>query len=208
LTDEEYYSSMDSDGEQIRPNRNFDRSNGCHAKCLMPPGFEVEEAESYPVFTGAFLDNTEYTEEILIQISTSSTKWVKKKADKNCLSANPDDCLVWCLVDVPGQTKTITVVTDTSRTKDYEYRKVKKLTKVEGKGVTEWRPVLCETNQTVSIISQIQNTLRAKEYYYGSTTGLMDTATKKALVAFQKESDLPVGNLDFDTLDALSINLD
>ena len=28
-------------------------------------------------------------------------KWVRKKTDRNCLSADPDDCLVWCLVDVP-----------------------------------------------------------------------------------------------------------
>lgn len=29
-----------------------------------------------------------------IEVSPASTKWVKKKADKNCLSANPKDCLV------------------------------------------------------------------------------------------------------------------
>ena len=43
-----------------------------------------------------------------IEVSPASTKWVKKKADKNCLSANPDDCLVWCLVEVAPQYRTIT----------------------------------------------------------------------------------------------------
>jgi len=43
-----------------------------------------------------------------IETSPASTKWVKKKADRNCLSANPEDCLVWCLVEVPAQYRTIT----------------------------------------------------------------------------------------------------
>ncbi|NJN77311.1 MAG: peptidoglycan-binding protein [Saprospiraceae bacterium] len=42
------------------------------------------------------------------EIAPATTKWVKRRADKNCLSANPDDCLVWCLVEVPAQYETIT----------------------------------------------------------------------------------------------------
>ena len=30
------------------------------------------------------------------------TKWVKKDANRNCLSVDPNDCLVWCLVEVPA----------------------------------------------------------------------------------------------------------
>lgn len=43
-----------------------------------------------------------------LMTSPASTKWVKKQADKNCLSADPNDCLVWCLVEVPEQYKTFT----------------------------------------------------------------------------------------------------
>ncbi len=43
-----------------------------------------------------------------IETSPASTKWVKKKADRNCLSADPNDCLVWCLVEVPAQYRTVT----------------------------------------------------------------------------------------------------
>ncbi|MEY4905099.1 MAG: hypothetical protein RLZZ292_2914 [Bacteroidota bacterium] len=35
--------------------------------------------------------------------TVASSQWVKKQPDRNCLSANPDDCLVWCLVEVPGE---------------------------------------------------------------------------------------------------------
>ena len=37
-----------------------------------------------------------------VETKPASTKWVKKRADANCLSANPDDCLVWCLVETPA----------------------------------------------------------------------------------------------------------
>jgi Putative peptidoglycan binding domain len=33
---------------------------------------------------------------------------VKKRADASCLSANPDDCLVWCLVETPAEYQTVT----------------------------------------------------------------------------------------------------
>ncbi len=40
-------------------------------------------------------------------MAPATTAWVKKKADRNCLSADPNDCLVWCLVDQPGGFKMI-----------------------------------------------------------------------------------------------------
>ncbi len=42
-----------------------------------------------------------------IQIAAASTRWESRKADKNCLSANPEDCRVWCLVEVPAQYRNI-----------------------------------------------------------------------------------------------------
>lgn len=39
-------------------------------------------------------------ERIPVFIVEAKTEWVKKKADRNCLSADPNDCLVWCLVEV------------------------------------------------------------------------------------------------------------
>ena len=48
------------------------------------------------------LDNVEYQEYFDFIMIDRGTEWVKKKADRNCLSADPDDCLVWCLVEVPA----------------------------------------------------------------------------------------------------------
>ncbi len=41
-----------------------------------------------------------YKEVIPMKFVGPSTKWVKRRADRNCLSANPDDCLVWCLIEI------------------------------------------------------------------------------------------------------------
>ncbi len=69
---------------------------------------ECYEIESY---TGENYQPKEYTiKEITGKASwdeltfepQGEPKWVKKKADQNCLSANPEDCLVWCLVETKG----------------------------------------------------------------------------------------------------------
>ncbi|MBK8443377.1 MAG: peptidoglycan-binding protein [Sphingobacteriales bacterium] len=46
------------------------------------------------------------TEQILVSPETG--RWVKKKVDPACLSANPEDCMVQCWEKVPAQYKTIT----------------------------------------------------------------------------------------------------
>ncbi len=46
------------------------------------------------------------TEQVLV--APASTKWTKGRASRSCLSANPEDCKVWCLTEVPAQYKTVT----------------------------------------------------------------------------------------------------
>ncbi len=43
-----------------------------------------------------------------IEVSPATTVWVKRKANRNCLSADPNDCQVWCLVEVPARYENIT----------------------------------------------------------------------------------------------------
>jgi Putative peptidoglycan binding domain len=43
-----------------------------------------------------------------VMVSPVSSKWEKKRVDKNCLSVDPNDCLIWCLVEIPAEYKTIT----------------------------------------------------------------------------------------------------
>ena len=39
-------------------------------------------------------------------VEAASTKWIKQK-DAMCQAANSNDCMVWCLVEVPAQYKTV-----------------------------------------------------------------------------------------------------
>lgn len=38
-----------------------------------------------------------------VEVRAASTRWIRKKADRDCLGADPEDCFVWCLVETPAQ---------------------------------------------------------------------------------------------------------
>lgn len=270
-----------------------------------------------------------------IEVSPSATKWVKRQADRNCLSADPNDCLIWCLVEVPAQFKNVTkqvrvgceegwtdngedctriidipaefenrskrivktptqvveeeipaeykeitkqVLTSPATTKEEiipaeyttvktlkiktpattreeiipaefitvskqaieaeaeaieaevpaemetitrqvvqqaatlvstdvpaEYETVTKKNLVRKGGFTEWREVLCPNEVTAFTIRQVQEALKAKGYDPGPLDNILGAQTKAALTKFQRDSGLPIGNLDLETLRALNI---
>lgn len=36
-------------------------------------------------------------------VEYAGKKWIKKRADRNCISKDPKDCMVWCLVETPEE---------------------------------------------------------------------------------------------------------
>ncbi len=86
-----------------------------------------------------------------------------------------------------------------------EYSTVTKRVVTNGGGISEWREVLCQGNVTSDKTRQIQNALRARGYDPGPADNVMGARTKAALVKFQKDNGLPVGQLDFETLKALGV---
>lgn len=247
-----------------------------------------------------------------VETKPASTKWMKKSADANCLSANPDDCLVWCLVETPAEYQTITkrvnkgcdgsgiaaagcirtievpakmgtltvhkVKTPATTREEIvpaEYKNVtvhklktpattggveipaeyitltKQVVKVpattreeeipaETRTITtrvvktpsttltedipaetvtvtkrrllkpgefsEWREILCGEKVTGYTIHQIQAALLSAGYDPGPIDNTMGARTKAALIKFQKDKNLPVGNLDLETLKALGVD--
>ncbi len=229
------------------------------------------------------------TESEQIEVSPATTKWVRRKADRNCLSADPNDCLVWCLVEVPAKTEVVTrripncptgstingdkcckqentppqfrtitkkvlktpakvrevqipakmgtltrkVIKEPSRTREIEvpaeygtrtrkvlktpgldrqieipaeYKTITKKVLVQTGGFSEWREVLCGSQMTTATVRAVQDALRNRGYDPGQTDNIMGQQTKAALVKFQKDNGLPIGNLDFETLRALGLN--
>lgn len=232
----------------------------CYAHCLVPDQYEIKEEqlidkpasvkiEKIPAKYETVYDTiiikaaskksvtTPAQYEIVTEnkLVTEATKmWVRGKADKNCLSANPKDCEVWCLKEVPAvytkvskrveKTPAFTNEVDVAavtkvvpRKKIIEaerenkidvpatYKTIMKKVLVKKGGYQEWKEVLCEPMVTDNKISEIQNALKREGYDPGIIDNQMGGKTKQALIKFQQDKGLPVGNLNLETLKALGV---
>lgn len=78
-------------------------------------------------------------------------------------------------------------------------------------GFTEWRQVVCADDITDNLVMSLHEALIMEgyhvEFYTTSSSGL-GAATKAELVKFQRENGLPVGQLDFETLESLGIEVE
>lgn len=201
-----------------------------------------------------------------IELAPASTKWVKKKADKNCLSADPNDCLVWCLQETPAKYKTVTsseilpceegwdvVGNDCTRRIDKPaefvyvldsiaanelqrscpeikvvkqnvvkriiiqpqnidtisisatYDTIQRRELIKAGGFTEWYEVLCEDEIDERLNSRLCQELSLRGYHPDSEAEYPNGQTKEALIKFQKDNGLPIGQMDFETLEALGL---
>ena len=167
-------------------------------------------------------------------ISPTTTKWVKGKADAGCLSANPNDCQVMCLVEVPAQyatytkkvlkqqayTRTVTVPMEfkivakqvriqneryTEQVVPATYKTVQERVLVKKGGYQGWREILCGSDLTSAKISAIQRALKSAGYNPGPIDNVFGTQTKNALKSYQRAKGLPVGNLNLETLRSLGV---
>ncbi len=87
-----------------------------------------------------------------------------------------------------------------------EYETISKRVLVKKGGFTEWRQVVCESNITADLTREVQVALKNKGYDPGHLSNSIDSSTKAALIKFQKDNGLPIGQLDFETLRALGID--
>lgn len=232
----------------------------CYARCLVPDEFEYrdEEVVDKPAYTKTekipavyetvydtiiikpaatktvFVPATyeSVTEEVLV--TPAYEKWVKGKADKNCLSQDPKDCEVWCLYKIPAEYKKVTkkveltpsgtrqeevpaqtkvvprrVLVEAERVNQVEvpatFKTVKKKVLIKKGGFDDWKEVLCEAYVTEAKISEIQNALVREGYDPGPVDNKMGTKTKDALIKYQEDHGLPIGNLNMETLKALGV---
>jgi hypothetical protein len=86
-----------------------------------------------------------------VKVSDATTKWVKQK-DAMCSSENSDDCMVWCLVEVPAQYKTLTkrVVVEPAKTVEIDIP-------AEYKTVTKRVLVAAASTATVQVPAEYTN---------------------------------------------------
>lgn len=182
-----------------------DENGVCWEDCLMPSVYE-DEVTAYNVFTGNAETENVDLEEMEIEITPPNSKWVKKKADRNCLSADPNDCLVWCLVEVPAEVEKFTLLKDTSQSDNFEVKEITKKKLIKKGGYVEKQKVVCNDKISENLVMQVQNLLEAKNYDTGIPTKTVNALFKSGLTKFQREHDLPVGQLNFQTLEKLGID--
>ncbi|MBT6314597.1 MAG: peptidoglycan-binding protein [Alphaproteobacteria bacterium] len=84
------------------------------------------------------------------------------------------------------------------------YENITKRVKVSEERL-EWRSILCETNTTTDIVSQIQRALRAAGHNPGRIDGVYGRQTKDAVARYQRSKGLPTGGLTMDTLRRLGV---
>ena len=177
----------------------------CYAKSLIPDQYEVWEI-AIPVYYGddqEIIDN--YVKSESFEISDKTTAWEKRKSDKNCLDPDSDECFVWCLIEKEPEEVIIKwYLTDTTVTDEYELEYYQKDVLSEKGRYTVWQNVLCPDKLTKELILEIRLALGMTD---PDIIDEIDSETKRLLTQFQKNNDLPIGNLDMKTLEHLGIDL-
>ncbi len=144
-------------------------------------------------------------------IVPSGQHWVKKSADRNCQSPDPNDCLVWCLVEQP-EIKTI-------RAKKVPLNAVKMIEIKKGIFIEKHYydaaiiEIMCQENAKSALQSAIIEALIKKKWLRKPQKAETEQAYQSfcesnfvnALLQFQQEKELPEGLWDLETLEALNI---
>ncbi|MDX2003427.1 MAG: peptidoglycan-binding domain-containing protein [Chitinophagales bacterium] len=171
-----------------------------------------------------------------VMVAPPTTKWVTGKRDPNCLSDNPADCKVVCLVEVPAKYTTYSrrvldtpsytreinvpaeikistrkILKSPARVEEYEvpatYKTVMKRVVSKKGGYTEWKEILCDDQCGPDLIKKVQQALNAKGYDAGPADGVMGAKTIQALVQYQTDKKLPLGKeLNLETVRSLGID--
>lgn len=118
------------------------------------------------------------------------TKWVKKLADKNCVSPKIEDCLVWCLENIPAESKTYFIVTDTATIKNFTYETIYTHRGVIKAGQKIKRQVLCDHEINDTLLSELRQLLENQGYEISKTK---KSKVLAALIEFQKDQKLAYG---------------
>lgn len=197
------YTKLPSKNNKAEPGK--PKGPGCYAKCLIEDKYDVNPINIIE-YTGSNF-NDPNVQQVEIETKPASSKWIKKPRP-GCVNAKPEDCLVWCLVETEAEFYNGYTVSDTTVIKDYVYKKIEQKILIQQGGHTEWREVLCEKQINNLVITEIQNALLVKGYDIGVTEadGHFQFGTKEGLKEFQKDNNLPLGQLDFETLSALGVN--
>jgi len=142
----------------------------CYAQCITSDRYS-NITEQILEYTGSDYE-AEGVKRKTILLSKATTIWEKGKTDPNCLSKNPEDCMIWCLVDIPAVKETYYIVTDTAINKQFKITEIQKRSLVSVGGRNGWVEVLCEKDITFKKIRAVQEALTNNGYSVGAINGV------------------------------------
>ena len=201
--------SVYSQSRDLPPNQ---KEGACYAKCLLSKNRASHnvpsEVKEYPVYIGETPDKVKL-KTITIEVKKPIQSWVLKVKD-NCESKNEKDCLVWCLTDTPGEYMELEVLKNKRKLKEDEwgYRVVEVFKSNSSsviKSTSEWKEVLCGSKISKEFIQDLKMQLTEKGFDSESESLIYDSRTKSALKKYQEYNNLPIGQLNFETLEALGL---
>jgi hypothetical protein len=174
----------------------------CYAKCLIP--INVPDS-TFTVFEYLDEEEIEGVKKQTIKLEPATTKWVKTNNDIDCTSPNPDDCEVFYLEKIPAVTREIYVVTDTSKVKDFKISTIKIKKEISDVPEAKWREILCDSKNSKYVIQQIVTYLSKNGSKIDKNTVKLNSELRRELATFQKANNLPIGQLNIETLNHMKI---
>ena len=142
--------------------------------------------------------------EVEIVLEKETTRWVQKIDYINCLSIEPSECLMWCIIKVPEVTDIIYVV-DTLIQKNFKPYIYRPEVPYKVNQRYEWREVVCTDDITEELYEGIRLALKGKGYD-DMTDAHFNLITMSLVLKYQEDNNLPVGYLNLETMESLGIN--
>ena len=148
-------------------------------------------------------DDAKYTgQEVCLVSEPAKTRTVKTQTLTVPATTN--------VIDIPAQFETIKV---SRLVKPASERRIPipEKTKVISRRIEtapsrlEWRAVLCETNTTPTIVSDLQRALKNEGFNPGEIDGVIGGDTKRALEEYQLKNNLDRGGITYQTLKELGV---
>lgn len=152
------------------------------------------------------VDGSECEVDTVLQIGERSTEWVKKKSS-NCFSTDPDDCSVWCKVDVPGSLDTLLISKYPDACSDVDDRIVD--TKLTYKRlILRQTPIVCDEHLDESFYEELK--FRISQIGLGDQYDLSNSEElNKAFHTYQRDhlNIQSTEGYDFHTLENLGFKI-
>ncbi len=186
------------------------KPGACYQKAVIPSTAKINFTR-VAIYQGAEQDCLNQLRDSSILVQEAGTEWIKKRTDKSCVSADPDDCLVWCLVTVEPRHQLVSnIIKDTAACPEYEIEEIavrKTSSTDKSRQKVEYREVLCESQLSQKVLADIQWRLNDLGYLRGQwEEGKFKDKSGEALRMYQWDYGLPVGSFNLETMEHLGVN--